>query len=123
MRRYRFKPFDPKPFEPGAVVEWRHFPLVPEDTPYIKAGPGVVRRGVVWSGAPTADGRRHVWVIPDESLDDDPYRAICVRVPAARESERGTGPLSSNGLSTTTGRAMAHAAEHARWNREERRPA
>lgn len=66
----RSKPFEPKPWAPGARIEWAH---------HFPSGPPVVRTGVIWSRAPEVDGATIVaWVTPDEALPSDLYSVIAV---------------------------------------------
>lgn len=66
------KPFDPKPFKPGAALTWSH--VFPD-------GSEVQRTGTVWSEAPTVPGYgKPCWVIPDEPLPSDLYSAVVVAV-------------------------------------------
>lgn len=80
MARFRSKPFDPKPFTPGARIEWEH---TTSDRRVI------LRTGIVWSGAPgMRDGGRAVWVTPDEQLVGDLHYALYVHVPQQRTDPR-----------------------------------
>ncbi len=120
MARYRFKAFNPKPFEPGARIEWDHSTL--------SGLPPVRRSGVVWSAAaftrsPGGGGRngRAVWVIPDESLPGDLYRAIYVLIPL--QSEHFTPdqlrPHSTDDPRYGGGRETAYAARVAERTRRD----
>lgn len=71
-RQRQLKPFDPKPFKPGASIEWTH--VYPN-------GSELQRSGTVWSEASKLAGYSKVcWVIPSEPLSTDAYLALAVGV-------------------------------------------
>lgn len=91
MKRYRYKPFNPKPGTPGAPIEWAHTTT---------SGERVTRTGVVWSLAPSPG----VWVSPTGALPGDLYGLIYV-APAGSGTWR-----SSDDATSFTGTRTAYAA-------------
>lgn len=92
MARYRFKAFDPKPFTPGARIEWTHT---------AHDGCEWIRTGTVWSLALAQPGvRRAVWVTPDSPLPGDLYRALYVIVRTDGSADANDDPESYSGYWT-----------------------
>lgn len=73
------RPFVPKPFEPGATVNWRH----------VTVHGSVEVEGVVVCGAPAVAGQRTMWVAPTTVGFTDVYSLVPV-IRVAREGWRIT---------------------------------
>lgn len=122
----RIKPFNPKPWQSGARISWRHF--YPD-------GRVIERKGTVWDRAPSVDGAVVVsWVVPDEPLASDLYAAIAVGKANARsvavhgryvdlppsgdqwasKGEAYSSNLTSSPLGNLTARAASRAADDRR---------
>lgn len=97
--------FTPKPWEPGARIEWTHF--YPD-------GNSIRRSGVVWDRGPTVDGTTMVaWVTPDKPLPSDLYRAIAVGKSSKRHNPvHGTYWL-DNTATSAVGRGEVFSSNYA----------
>lgn len=111
----RVKPFTPKPYELGSVIDWSH--LFPD-------GRTVQRTGIVCGLAPTlgAGHQQERWVVPAELLPSDLYRGGVVVAVAKGRGYHGVGgqyvpageAFSDNQASSATG-GIAVTNSRASW--------